>query len=282
MPVRNVRYYSSCVGAANTVGIVVLLGVFAVVFLSLNGTVDLSKKKTTSKATPVEEPEQSSPSLSEKFSFQAYLKQGSSPKSIVKKKHNTEAPVKSALVWPPTIGKKYPDLKLPDASGHIFSLSSLRGRVVLVEFVAMNSPASQALSGGHYRGGYYGIKPQSGIASIIEYFSRFSGGATLGDDRVALVQIFLYDLNSDIPTQEDVLNWTNHFGNNGARNHYILIGTKEIRGGKTSNLVPGFHLLDKNLVLRASSTGAKPQDNLYTKLLPMAGKLLKTTLKATR
>ena len=41
------------------------------------------------------------------------------------------------FAWPPVLGQQYPDLQLQDAEGEPFELSSLRGRVLLIEPVGM-------------------------------------------------------------------------------------------------------------------------------------------------
>ena len=42
------------------------------------------------------------------------------------------------IAWPPKVGEKYPDLKLIDQNGSRVSLSTFRGKIILLETVAMS------------------------------------------------------------------------------------------------------------------------------------------------
>ncbi len=39
--------------------------------------------------------------------------------------------------WPPKVGEKFPDLKLVDQTGERVSMSSLKGKTIIVEAVGM-------------------------------------------------------------------------------------------------------------------------------------------------
>ena len=78
--------------------------------------------------------------------------------------------------WPPRPGQPYPDLALLDSDGNLFKLSSLKGKVILVEPIGMTCVACQAFSGGHKRGGYLGVAPQPGIESLEEDLAKFGNG----------------------------------------------------------------------------------------------------------
>ena len=75
----------------------------------------------------------------------------------------------SPIDWPPKLGEPYPDLLLIDASGRELRLSSLKGKVLLIEPIGMNCPACQAYAGGGARGGFRGVSPQGDLRSIEEY-----------------------------------------------------------------------------------------------------------------
>lgn len=52
--------------------------------------------------------------------------------------HETaSAPPSLPFAWPPVLGQTFPDLQLQDAQGKPFELSSLRGKVLLIEPVGM-------------------------------------------------------------------------------------------------------------------------------------------------
>ena len=68
-----------------------------------------------------------------------------------------------ASFWPPRYGRTYPDLTLYDHRGRIVKLSSLQGKVILIEPIGISCQACQAYSGAHRLGSYRNIQPQSGL-----------------------------------------------------------------------------------------------------------------------
>lgn len=171
--------------------------------------------------------------------------------------------------WPPVVGNPYPDLTLVDADGRPVALSSFRGRVLLIEPVGMNCPACQAFAGGNTRGGFGGVTPQANLASIEEYLR--GAGVDLGDERIVFVQLLLYGMDMNAPTAADAKAWRDHFGLKGA---VVLVGTPEMLGPASYNLIPGFQLVGRDFVLRADSTGHAPRDNLYETLIPAMREML--------
>ena len=97
--------------------------------------------------------------------------------------------------WPPELGKSYPDLHLVDHLGRPFELSSLKGKIILLEPIGMDCPACQAFCGGNSKGGLGGVKPQSNLPSMEEAFAKYTGGCSYWDDRIAHVQLLLYDMS---------------------------------------------------------------------------------------
>jgi len=176
--------------------------------------------------------------------------------------------------WPPGIGVAYPDLEVLDQDGKKWNLSRLKGKVIIVETIGMNCPACQSWSGAHIKGPYGNIQPQQNLKDFKSYFDSYTSGLTLTDDGIAMVQLILYDLTMNQPTQKDAKKWAKHFGFHSRNNHYVVVPTKDMRNQASYDLIPGFHLIDKNLILRSDSTGHRPKDNLYTKLLPMVSDLL--------
>lgn len=59
-----------------------------------------------------------------------------------------------------------------------------------------------------------------------------------------------------------------------SKNHLVLAGTKELLGDASYNMIPGFHLVDRNFIFHSDSAGHTPRHNLVTHLLPMIPKLL--------
>ena len=185
------------------------------------------------------------------------------------------APVQlGASFWPPQYGRTYPDLTLYDHRGRVVKLSSLRGKVILIEPIGMSCQACQAYSGAHRLGSYRNIRPQSGLESIEEYFESYSRGLSLSDNRIVFVQLILFDIKLQAPSNEAVRDWAQHFRLNRSRNTYVLAGTKEMIGPENFQMIPGFQLVDKQFVLRSDSTGHQPRNNLWTELLPMVRRLV--------
>ncbi len=176
--------------------------------------------------------------------------------------------------WPPQLGALFPDIRFLDASGATFQPSKLKGKVVLVEMLGMPCGACQAWSGAGKYGPYGGGKAQGGLDSIHQYVTQYGHGVQLTDPRIELVQILLYSMKMDNPTPEDARNWAKHFHLDGAPNVHVIVPEKSLISTTTYNLIPGFMLLDKQLIVRADSTGHNPKDNLYNKLLPMIRELL--------
>jgi hypothetical protein len=177
--------------------------------------------------------------------------------------------------WPPRRGERYPNLTLYDHRGQLVSLASLRGKVILLEPVGMTCEACQSLSGAG-KVGCFGQHPaQAGVDALEDYFPRYTGGLSLSDPRIAYVQVLLYGLDLHAPSAADAKAWAHHFKFDERPNVYVLAGTPELIGPASYAMIPGFQLIDKNLVLRAwwqgeTSTG----DDLWTKLLPMVPQLL--------
>jgi hypothetical protein len=59
-----------------------------------------------------------------------------------------------------------------------------------------------------------------------------------------------------------------------SRNEIVLVGTDELATRQSFKMVPGFHLIDRDFVLRRDSSGHQPVHNLYDDLLPTMGELL--------
>ena len=160
-----------------------------------------------------------------------------------------------------------------DQNGDLTSLEEFRGKVVLIEVVGMTCPACVSLSGGMLYGGYGATLPQSNLESIEEYVGRFSG-ESLDNPDIVFVQILLSDPNGQPTNAEDAQTWAYHFRFDREEGRVVLGGSKTLFNSESLKMVPGFHLLDRNLVLRADSCGHEPRHNLYEKLIPMIPDLL--------
>ena len=59
------------------------------------------------------------------------------------------------------------------------------------------------------------------------------------------------------------------------RNQVVLIGDQRFISVETRKLIPGFHLIDQNGILRAMSSNDPRHDRLHDTLLPKLASLVK-------
>jgi hypothetical protein len=182
--------------------------------------------------------------------------------------------VSNSANWPPQIGQAYPDLELIDQDGKQWNLSRFKGKVIIVEPIGMNCPACQSFAGAHIKGSYGNITPQAGLDDFEGYFNSYTGGLSLDDDGIVLVELLLYDLTLGRPTLKDAKGWAKHFGMKSANNHFVVIPATDMRNKASYDLIPGYQLIGKNFKLRSDSTGHHPRDDLWRTLLPMVPKVL--------
>lgn len=176
--------------------------------------------------------------------------------------------------WPPRVGATYPDLELVNRAGKSLRLSSFRGKVILVEPVGMSCPACNAFSGANAGlGGFRGLRPQEGVQSIETLLQRKAKGVKLRNPDLVLVQVLLYDYEMGVPDVQDARDWAQHFGLS-PKEARVVVPRNDLRGPASYNLIPGFHLVDRDFVLRYDATGHNPRDDLWSDLLPAIPRLL--------
>lgn len=180
--------------------------------------------------------------------------------------------------WPPVTGQFYPNLVLKDQTGQVTALSDFRGKVVLVEVVGLTCRACHAFAGGNESGRerFRGIEPQRGVDSIEKYAQGYAK-VSLDHPDIVFVQLVLYGMDGlSPPSLDDVRAWSRHFGMDRYRNEVVLVGDERFISPQTRRLIPGFHLIDRNGILRAMHSNDPRHDNLYTALLPSLGELANT------
>ena len=175
--------------------------------------------------------------------------------------------------WPPVVDQPFPDLTAPDHRGERVRLSSLRGKVLLIEPIGMSCPGCVAFCGGQEYGAFEGHAPQQGLGSLESYFGEYTGGVDLGDEDITVVQMLFFNPAMQTPTVEEATRWHEHFRLAERQNHIVLIGPESIREASYAS-VPGYWLVDRDFVLRTDSTGHNPRDDLYSELMPLVPKLL--------
>jgi hypothetical protein len=149
-------------------------------------------------------------------------------------KYDPDGPLRG---WPPIVGQFYPDLVLKDQTGQVTAISDFRGKVVLVEVSRFRD-----------------IEPQRGLASI-EQYTRGYANLSLGHPDIVFVQLVLYGMDGRTPASEDDARaWARHFRMDRDKNQVVLIGDQRFISAETRKLIPGFHLIDQNGILRAMSS----------------------------
>ncbi|MCG8649859.1 MAG: peroxiredoxin family protein [Pirellulales bacterium] len=174
--------------------------------------------------------------------------------------------------WPPVVGQRYPDLVLQDQQGQPVRLSDFAGKVILLEVAAVPCAGCQAFAGGKQHGSFGNFQVQPGLDSIHHYAERFAG-VKLGRDAV-FVQLLLYGESMSSPTPQEVTRWAEHFQLQRDQGEIVLRGDVSMLGRASFEMIPGFHLIDRNFVLRFDSSGHQPQCDLYRDLLPALGQLV--------
>ena len=177
--------------------------------------------------------------------------------------------------WPPRLGESYPDVRLTDLDGQPVRLSRYRGKVLVIESIGMPCKACQAFSGAHEFGGFGGVRPQPDLKSFEQCFDDFAGGASLSDDRLMFIQVLYYGPSARRPpTLAQARQWAEHFRLTSFTNRVVLVASGDLLSRETKQMIPGFQLVDHNLVLRCDA-GNPPRQNLYRELLPMVPRLLR-------
>ncbi|MCA9175364.1 MAG: redoxin domain-containing protein [Planctomycetales bacterium] len=172
--------------------------------------------------------------------------------------------------WPPVIGQPYPELQLTGLDGKPVKLSDYKGRVMVIESIAMSCKACQSFSGANEEGiGPFATEQggghQPGLESFETYLNRFAK-ADLNDPRLLYVQVLFYGLESRPPTLEEAQAWASHFKLD-RPNVLVAIASDRYISQETQQMIPSFQLVDQNFQLRFDA-GKQPRQDLYKELLP--------------
>lgn len=188
--------------------------------------------------------------------------------------HDPQAPLRD---WPPTVGQFYPNIVLKNQNGQTTAISDFRGKVVLIELVGLTCRACHAFAGGNDPGRprFRGITPQPNLPSIERYAVGYAK-VSLSRPDVVFVQLVLYGMDGQTaPLEEDVRDWAQHFELRTSEDEYVLVGDARFISPETRRLIPGFHLVDQNGILRSISSNDPRHDPLDSSLLPKLAGLVK-------
>lgn len=191
--------------------------------------------------------------------------------------NRTKAAV-SASAWPPRVGATFPNMKLTGLSGRPINLTDYRGRVLLIEAIAMGCNACQSFSGANDdgRGPFGDGSCQAGLESLETYIRRFAG-TDFEDPRLMYVQVLFYNGDSTgPPSVEEARAWAEHFELN-RPNVIVAVADADYLCKETQEMIPGFFLVDQEFRLRFLA-GKPPRHDLYRELLPALPSLLEGKL----
>ncbi|MGH1403321.1 MAG: hypothetical protein ACRBDL_03690 [Alphaproteobacteria bacterium] len=180
-------------------------------------------------------------------------------------------------LWPPKMNQKYPDIDLVNQAGEEFKLSDLKGRVLIVEYIDMSSPVSQAQSGGAILGAYgattYVDKVTTPVSQVLKQSTE--GELSLPHPHILEVKVIIYGEDGGQASRDDAGNWASHFNLNLKDGVIVSVPVKDMRDQLTKELITGYQLVDKNLMMRADSTGVEPTHHLKLTFAPLVPRLVK-------
>ncbi len=209
-----------------------------------------------------------------------YITDMAAPKKTDNPLNLPAAPSKDQLAanlpkpWPPKMNETYPDLALVDSNGRNFNMSDMVGQVLLVEYIDITSPISQAQSGAANAGAYEGQEVDK-VAYDFKtmLYKNTTPPMEWPHDNVVLLQILVFNANGAQTSVDDAAGWSEHFGFGDDDSVIVAVPQKDIRGTELNNMIGGYQLVDKNLNLRVDSSGPAPKHNLRMTLAPMVTKL---------
>ncbi len=180
-------------------------------------------------------------------------------------------------IWPPKMNETYPDMDLFDQKGQAFKISDFAGKVLIVEYIDMSSPISQAQSGAKEAGAFGIMQEVDQLAERFEETVRKSAQTEIiwPNNQVIHLKIIAYTQDGAQPSRDDAQNWAEHFDFKTENNIIVAIAKKDIRSFQTQDIITGFQLVDKNQKLRADSSGIAPKHNLKLTLIPLFEKLVR-------
>jgi thioredoxin 1 len=181
----------------------------------------------------------------------------------------TATPAAEAGVWSPRKGQLFPDLTIVLPDGTETRLTRWQNRAILIEYVAMPSPVSQALAGGNRRGPL-GEQARSDVdvlefAEVLPFFAK---GVEFDPEEWVHVALLVAGPEGGAPTAADARAWAQHFGIDVKQGRIVAAASTATLERGVRNFAPGFHLLDKRFVVQAVGTSGDIAERLRLDVLP--------------
>lgn len=177
--------------------------------------------------------------------------------------------------WPPHMNSEYPDFEVIDQEGNQFKVSTLKGKVILIEMIDMMNPVSLS---------YNGAK-EHGLIGKAESFDEYedslpiaikengTGSFVLPNPEVIVLKLIIYNQDGTQPNSLDAENWANYYRLTKEDNYIVAVPVKDFRGDESKKIVPGYQLIDRDFNLRVDAAGPAPKHNFKMSLIPHIGKL---------
>lgn len=177
----------------------------------------------------------------------------------------------------PQVGEPIPHTRFVDSDGKPFTLASLRGKVLLIRIVEMDSPVDQTLAGAKDYGPLgepKGPLPE-GIYTLRSAFMHMTQGASYTSDKLAHVYLLLTDESGNPATRGDAAVWASHFIRATRTNEYVIVSESAGAEDSGPGWKPGFVLVDRNLIVRGVASGEERYVQLARDLMPWIPTLLR-------
>jgi len=182
--------------------------------------------------------------------------------------------------WPPKMNELYPALPLIGLDANETTLPNLMGKVVVLEFVDMSSPVSQAQSGAVLLGAYGETRADDLDKSVVTFEDAFrrtsqNEDITFPNQNTVHVKVVVYAQDGGQASLDDAQSWADHFDLKADDNVVLLVPKNDIRSDEVQAMISGYQLIDKKGRLRVDSAGVAPKHNLQLTLIPLAEKLMR-------
>lgn len=144
--------------------------------------------------------------------------------------------------WPPLRGKPFPDMVLFDLEGKEVKLSSFKGKVILLQWVATTSPGSIAQAGGLKAEAFQGTPSQQGVWRLDRELKE--SGVPVDSEDFVWLQVMVYGPREGVPTQSDAKAWAEHFKLAERPRTEVLYADARYQVEATHAMVPGYFVID--------------------------------------
>ena len=175
--------------------------------------------------------------------------------------------------WPPLRGKPFPDLVLFDQEGKEVKLSSFKGKVILLQWVAATSPGSISQAGGFESDAFQGTPAQPGVWRLDKELKEAK--VPVDSEGLVWLQVMVYGPREAVPTQADAQAWAKHFKLAERARTHVLYTDARYQVEATRNMVPGYLVIGPDQTFLYDRANMFAADG-YTEVAKGLARLLRT------